>query len=403
MTFKNIRFDAPLSFSEKILQLSDGLRASGLPKYADDIERKFLLLKRAAANSLYDVSNETGEDLIDFAHPEGNKLLDKAWSELGTVETILEQHKKIVDIIQKKPKGKLAGKNILNAVKIVLANEEPNYDAKIREILAEGIGYAEQAANNLREVYNKKLRTEGISILTEEGLGQIFDNLKEAQTVLASGGELDYAKIMQITKHIDAIPKTLEISTGPYGRGGSFYLTSDEEGVAFLEQVQELVATAKTRCNAAFELLKGRLEGAQFQLGLGLKPSAISLDGAPTPKGTEAASDFSKKVQADQASVLSIEEKLQSLAGKPSIVNDPQKSAFVSAVQKAASAYSADLKHLTESLAALGNKPLSSVEITAAVQGTKFFAGVTSYEQFKETAQSFHAAVSQRLQIVQGW
>jgi hypothetical protein len=115
--------ETPKSLSEKILVLCDGLRSNGLVSYANEIEQKFLFYKKAAANSLYDVHHETGEDVIDFAHPDGGKKLDKGWDELGVIETISERHQKMVEVVNKQPKGKLASKHIINAVKIVLAQE----------------------------------------------------------------------------------------------------------------------------------------------------------------------------------------------------------------------------------------------------------------------------------------
>jgi hypothetical protein len=140
---------AEADFTENLLTLCSKLRSQGFHKQANELENKFLFFKQAEAK-LYDVSGETGEDVIDFAHSEGGKKLDKDWSDLGTVETITEQHKKITDVIEKMPKGKLAGKNAINAVKIILGqdfNEQELNDNIDRNIQA-----AEQLWDNIDRI-----------------------------------------------------------------------------------------------------------------------------------------------------------------------------------------------------------------------------------------------------------
>src|SRR5665213_3115386 len=115
------------TLTDKIMRLCEGLRSkAGMETYANEIESKFLTYKKAAANSLYDVHGETGADLIEFAHPEGSKKLDKNWDDLGEIETILDHQRKMLEVVNKKPKGKLASKDIINAVKIVMAQEAPD-------------------------------------------------------------------------------------------------------------------------------------------------------------------------------------------------------------------------------------------------------------------------------------
>ncbi len=94
---------------EKILSLCSRLRQEGFNKQADGIESKFLIYKSAAVH-LYNTHDETGEDVINFAHPDGDNAICDAGMGLGDVETILSRHKKMVDVVTKEPKGKLASK-----------------------------------------------------------------------------------------------------------------------------------------------------------------------------------------------------------------------------------------------------------------------------------------------------
>jgi hypothetical protein len=114
---------------ENLLKLSNGLRHSGFDKQADEIESKFVAYKQA--QSLYNTHNESGEDLVQSAHPKGSHKLLDVDSKEAVFEDILDQHMKSVDMVEKKPTGKLASsRDIVNAVKIVLADAiaaEPDY------------------------------------------------------------------------------------------------------------------------------------------------------------------------------------------------------------------------------------------------------------------------------------
>lgn len=96
------------TLDDKILKLCNQLRNSGFESYADDLEKNFLSYK-VASKDLYDVTKETGEDLVDAAHPEGSKkIIEKSTKDLGVVETIVDQKKKIEEAVKSEPTGKLA-------------------------------------------------------------------------------------------------------------------------------------------------------------------------------------------------------------------------------------------------------------------------------------------------------
>lgn len=96
-----------VSIDEKILSLCSKLRQEGFSKQADGLESKFLFYRSASVH-IYNTHNEKGEDLVDAAHPDGDNAICDATDDLGDVETIVSEHKKLVDIINKDPKGKLA-------------------------------------------------------------------------------------------------------------------------------------------------------------------------------------------------------------------------------------------------------------------------------------------------------
>jgi len=75
-----------------------------LRAYRTDVED---LLKQSSSE-LYDIFKETGESFINSAHPGGGVTIAPASDEGGKVETIVEEHKKMLDRATKAPTGKLA-------------------------------------------------------------------------------------------------------------------------------------------------------------------------------------------------------------------------------------------------------------------------------------------------------
>lgn len=106
------------NLSENIVKLCDGLRSKGFNKYADELEIKFLQYKKA--QTIYDVTKEKGEDLVDRAHPEGSHQLKNVDGD-SLIETIVDQHNKIKKMVEKQPTGKLAAKDAANIARIILA------------------------------------------------------------------------------------------------------------------------------------------------------------------------------------------------------------------------------------------------------------------------------------------
>ena len=102
------RDEVPQNLNDKILKLCNKLRNSGFEIYADDLEKNFLTYK-LSSQQLYNVSKETGEDVINEAHPDGSKkIIEDATADMGIIETTIDQKNKIEKIVNKQPTGKLA-------------------------------------------------------------------------------------------------------------------------------------------------------------------------------------------------------------------------------------------------------------------------------------------------------
>jgi len=111
------------NLTENIMKLCAGLRSSGLDKYANEVESKFMNYKKA--QTLYETSKEVGEDLIDNAHPKGSHKLSGIEGD-NIIETIIDQHLATIKLTEKKPTGKLSSQDILRSVKIVLSQAASN-------------------------------------------------------------------------------------------------------------------------------------------------------------------------------------------------------------------------------------------------------------------------------------
>lgn len=117
-----------LSFDENILKLCTGLREKGFSTQAETLENKFITYKTAANTHLYRVHDEDGEDLVNAAHPDGDTNMGDG--ENGDVETIVSKHKKIVDVVNKTPTGKLSF--YVNQCKIALGQDKDQLLSKIK-------------------------------------------------------------------------------------------------------------------------------------------------------------------------------------------------------------------------------------------------------------------------------
>lgn len=84
-----------------ILNLAEGLRSKGFVKDAESLEEKVLVYKKAETH-LYNAIDEDADDMLDFAHPKKNQVKFDAKDGHGEFEDTRSQHKKIIDIVNKK-------------------------------------------------------------------------------------------------------------------------------------------------------------------------------------------------------------------------------------------------------------------------------------------------------------
>jgi hypothetical protein len=110
------------SLMENVVKLCLGLRRKGLEKEAAEVETNYLDYKQA--QTLYEVSKEKGEDMINAAHPEGSHKMEDVEGDKAIFYTVLDRHLKFLDKVQKHPTGKLTEASaIIKAVKTVLGQD----------------------------------------------------------------------------------------------------------------------------------------------------------------------------------------------------------------------------------------------------------------------------------------
>ncbi len=162
------------SLVENVLKLCSGLKNAGFDKYADELEGKFLAYKQA--QTLYEVSKEKGDDLVEAAHPKGSHKLENVDSSEAVFEDILDKHLKHVEVAEKAPTGKLASsRGVISAVKMVLAQ-----------------GALSQQLFNVLSQF-KSLGREVVN-LTESDLTESWSHFTDAWSELAEDPKVDNLK-----------------------------------------------------------------------------------------------------------------------------------------------------------------------------------------------------------------
>lgn len=169
-----------ISLVENVLKLCAGLRQAGFEKYAGELESKLLSYKQA--QTLYEVSKEKGEDLVDAAHPKGSHKLENVEGDEAVFETIVDRHMKMLEKIEKMPTGKLASsRDVIGAVKVVLAQDA---DAQLSALMAKIRGLTQQVV---------KLTESDLTVSWSYKAGEInelsnnptIDNLKKMREVIS--------------------------------------------------------------------------------------------------------------------------------------------------------------------------------------------------------------------------
>ncbi len=91
----------------ELVVLASKLDSMGEVKAAKVVDKQ-ISIYRKAMSQLYNVSGETGDQLIESAHPGGGNVLFETEDDGGRIETIVEEQKKNIEKAMKTPTGKYA-------------------------------------------------------------------------------------------------------------------------------------------------------------------------------------------------------------------------------------------------------------------------------------------------------
>jgi hypothetical protein len=173
------------SIASELVSLATDLENFGEEKAAVVVDHH-LKLYTEAANKLYDITGETGEQLIDQAHPGGGPTLVPAADEGGKVETIVEDQKKNIQKTLKQPTGKYA--EVMT--KLIATANRLDKEGDI-----EAAKLVDQTIKELRDSHpfvNRSTASEAtgskdtkVSMKKEAVDVQNFDQILELRTVLA--------------------------------------------------------------------------------------------------------------------------------------------------------------------------------------------------------------------------
>jgi hypothetical protein len=169
---KNLDLNPVDSFTENLIKLCSGLKESGFDKYAEELETNYIKYKQA--ETFYETSKETGEDIINEAHPSGSYKIEGIVGD-GIIETIIDQQLKMLKMIDKKPSGKLSNaREIINAVKISLSQTQ--IDTLITRFQDEGRYYISNAFLELEFAKNLCPHSNTINRLFVEMRNYFYNN-----------------------------------------------------------------------------------------------------------------------------------------------------------------------------------------------------------------------------------
>lgn len=201
------------SLLDNVVRLCAGLRERGFQKQAADVEAHFAQYKQA--QTLYETHKEKGEDVIEFAHPEGSHKLENVDADEAVFEDILDQMSKTLEKVEKKPTGKLTeSQKAIEAVKVILGATPLDLNALYAQ--------AEDALEKYRSVASTIAMRMGESADYNAEYMDAVKNVLDGRRVHAAGGAFGRRPFSEVLlAAIGDMKSGLEPSYfNPFGLGG---------------------------------------------------------------------------------------------------------------------------------------------------------------------------------------
>lgn len=195
-----------------LLKLASGLRDKGFAKEADALENKIFIRKNAETH-LYRAIDEDADDVINFAHPDGDAKVSDATNQNGEVETILSQHKKMVDVANKQPTGKYSqiNRNIILAASEALGLDLQKFAQDSTQELEAERSYELETSDATQD----KVKTINASLTDSKS--KSLESLQQAKDFLGLNEawfNLDFKKLLSNPGSLDFFVKNAKVDAG---------------------------------------------------------------------------------------------------------------------------------------------------------------------------------------------
>lgn len=226
------------SLLDNIIKLCDGLRDRGFQKQADELENNLVNYKKA--QTMYETSPEKGEDLVQAAHPKGSHKLEGIDADEAVFEDILDQHVKSLEMINKKPTGKLSSAGAIEAVKKVLANDQKK-NFKVVAQATDPEQLEKVITNNVAKILSIM---DGVSQLVKNEITFYSDFTRKQEDIKKSAQNTTLDNLQDISSQIDAVSTRIDPNSW-------FHYTA---GLGLSGITQDTWATVQPMLNGAKQL-----------------------------------------------------------------------------------------------------------------------------------------------------
>ncbi len=187
---------------QDIMTLSSELRGKGFDTYANEIEANYFKFAKAES-ALY--SNPDGNKEITNAHPEGSVELDIEGD--AVMETVIDRHLAMLDVVNKQPKGKLTTAQAINEVKKVFGQASERLDKIPLDTFLDsgenGAAYIISYVNRVKQIIQKVISENQISANVKDGLTEALNSLNKYS--LKEDYENNAGELSNIAHHVGSL------------------------------------------------------------------------------------------------------------------------------------------------------------------------------------------------------
>lgn len=184
--FQKRSFNFSAQLFQNLTSLAQELKSAGLQKEAEVLEDKIFQHKLAESN-LYNLTQGTGEDWIELAHPEGSVEVLQSQEKEGTIETAIDQQIRMREIVLKNPKR--ADQKLFNILNLKMAQPKTMVAHKTAQQAEEIPAVSDEDLEEITTSEEMKLKIEGINKFLSEYWPEVGGSLSAAIQSVGIDGE----------------------------------------------------------------------------------------------------------------------------------------------------------------------------------------------------------------------